>query len=185
MLIKINNDNDFRKKSRMRNWSLSDWQIISTLSKISRRRLRTRTFHDLWISAVLRESNLFKFKTGLPYDLWIDDSGAERQVQHNEPRLKVKVNNDLIPVSIKDTPMILADKKIPKFGKVSSWIKNKRSVLMQYWNKEIDKEKAIKLLYRKQRVLFTKEIIATTGDSVEIDFDDKNFTFNSKVSLDK
>ena len=121
---------ELRKNSKMCNWSLRDWQIIFKLSKIRLPKLRTRTFHDWWISSVLTEANLFKFKTGLPYDLWIDNSGAERQVQHNKPRLKVNVNGERIPVSIEVEPKILVDKKIPKFGKISSWIKNKRPVLM-------------------------------------------------------
>ena len=142
----------------MRNWSLRDWQIIFKLSKIRLPKLRTKTFHDLWdlwISSVLTEANLFKFKTGLPYDLWIDNSGAERQVQHNKPRLKVNVNGNLIPVSIEKNPKILVDKKkIPKFNqakfnKVVSWIKVKRPVLMQHWNKEISDNKAVNLLYMK------------------------------------
>ena len=140
---------DLRKKSKMRNWSLRGWQIIFKLSKIRLPKLRTRTFHDWWISSVLTEANLFKFKTGLPYDLWIDNSGAERQVQHNKPRLKVNVNGERIPVSIEVEPKILVDKKIPKFGKISSWIKNKRPVLMQHWNREINDNEAIKSLYKK------------------------------------
>ena len=146
MLIK---QKDLRKKSKMRNWSLRGWQIIFKLSKIRLPKLRTKTFHDWWISSVLTEANLFKFKTGLPYDLWIDNSGAERQVQHNKPRLKVNVKGDLIPVSIEVEPKILVDKKIPKFGKISSSIKNKRPVLIQHWNREINDNEAVDLLYMK------------------------------------
>ena len=72
-----------------------------------RRRARIRSLFMLW------EENLHKSRTGLPYDLWVDKAGNERQVQHNKPRLKIKVNGELIPVSIEAEPRILIDKKIP------------------------------------------------------------------------
>ena len=147
MLIGKGN-NDSRKKSKMCDWSLRDWQIIFALSKISHPKLHTRIFYNSWITSVLSEANLFKFKTGLPYDLWIDSGGVGRQVQHNKPRLKVNVNGDRIPVSIEDEPKILVNKKIPKFNRVASWIKIKRPVLLQYWDLKISEEDAIKLLYR-------------------------------------
>ena len=36
-----------------------------------------------------------KKDTNLPYDLWIDGEGSERQSKHKSPRLKVKVDNNL------------------------------------------------------------------------------------------
>ena len=55
-----------------------------------RRRERIRSLFMLW------EGNLHKSRTGLPYDLWIDDAGSERRVQHNQPRLKVRVKNEYV-----------------------------------------------------------------------------------------
>ena len=107
-------------------------------------------FRKAWLKWILSEVNVLKSRTGLQYDLWIDDSGTERQVQHNKPRLKVKVDGDRIPVSIEDEPEILVNKKIPKFNKVSSWIKNHNNDLMRYWNREINDKEFIRSLSRNR-----------------------------------
>lgn len=87
---------------------------------------------------LLFEENIPKSVTGLPHDIWIDDAGGERQVQHNKPRIKVRVNGDFIPVSIEAEPRILVDKKIPKFNKVSKWIQDYKDVLKSHWDGEIN-----------------------------------------------
>ena len=96
---------------------------------------RLEKIHSL---LMLFEENIPKSVTGLPHDIWIDDAGRERQVQHNKPRLKVNVNGDFIPVSIEAEPRILVDKKIPKFNKVSKWIQNYGDVLKHHWDGEIN-----------------------------------------------
>lgn len=109
-----------------------------------RRRARIRSLF------MLLEENLHKSLTGLPYDLWIDGAGNERNVQHNKPRLKVKVNGELIPVSMGAEPSILPkNKKIPKFGVVRNWIANNNPWLMRYWNREISHDDFIESLFKK------------------------------------
>ena len=99
---------------------------------------------------LLFEENVPKSITGLPYDIWLDKAGSERRVQHNEPRLKVKVdNNNLIPVSIAAEPKILAGRKISKFNKVSKWIQKHDDILMRYWNREINHSDFVDLISRK------------------------------------
>lgn len=91
-------------------------------------------------------ANVSKLDTKLPYDIWIDSVGKDRKNKHHSPRLKVDVNGDRIPVSIEDTPRILCSKKIPQFGKVSSWIRKYKDVLLQHWNKEITDKEALNKL---------------------------------------
>ena len=109
------------------------------------RRLEMR--RDLFL---LFEENVPKSITGLPYDIWLDKAGSERRVQHNEPRLKVKVdNNNFVSVSIAAEPKILAGRKISKFNKVSKWIQKHDDILMRYWNREINHSDFVDLISRK------------------------------------
>lgn len=44
---------------------------------------------------ILKEmANLLKDKTGLPYDIWIDEQGEDRNIPHHIPRLKVDTNKE-------------------------------------------------------------------------------------------
>ena len=86
-------------------------------------------------------ANVSKKDTKLPYNIWIDSEGKNRNTKQNYPQLIVDYNGDRIPVSISEDPEILAKKKIPEIPKIKSWIKKYYVVLLQHWNKEItDKE---------------------------------------------
>lgn len=53
---------------------------------------------------------LSRKRTNLPYELWLDSVGKDRNVPHNTPRLKVEVSdNILIPISIEKNPRVLVD----------------------------------------------------------------------------
>ena len=57
--------------------------------------------------ALFEMANIWKEDTGLPYHLWIDSKGIERGNEHcGHPRLKIQVDNNLIPVDICDDPQI-------------------------------------------------------------------------------
>lgn len=87
---------------------------------------------------ILQEmANLLKDKTGLPYDIWIDEQGDDRNISHHIPRLKVDTDEGRIPVSIEKEPKILVDKDIPKFRIVKKWIMKNYDILIKRWNKEI------------------------------------------------
>ena len=46
-------------------------------------------------------SNILKSRTGLPYDIWIDEQGDDRNIPHHISRLKVKLDKtSYVPVSI-------------------------------------------------------------------------------------
>ena len=94
------------------------------------------------------ETNLNEMSTirprysGLDYDVWVDNAGNGRNVQHNLPRLKVNVNGDKIPVSISDSPDVLAKNKkkdnIPNFRGLVKWIKLNKSLLLKFWSRQIE-----------------------------------------------
>lgn len=91
-----------------------------------------------------------KTDTKLPYDLWIDSVGRDRQTEHNLPRIKVDVDGDRIPVSISDDPEILiANKSIPKFSEIKKYIKKYKDVFIRHWNKEISDRQALNELNEK------------------------------------
>ena len=91
-------------------------------------------------------ANVSKKDTKLPYDIWIDSEGKNRNTKQNCPQLKVDCNGDRIPVSISENPDILVKKRIPEFPKVKSWIKKYLAVLLQHWNKEITDKEALNQL---------------------------------------
>lgn len=91
-------------------------------------------------------ANVSKDDTGLPYDIWIDSEGKLRKVGHNSPRIKVDVDGDRIPVSISQNPMILVDKKIPKFNLIKNYVIKYFDVLIKHWNKELTDKQALNLL---------------------------------------
>ena len=91
-------------------------------------------------------ANVSKKDTKLPYDLWIDSEGINRNTKQNYPRLIVDYNGDRIPVSISEDPEILVKKTIPEFPKIKSWIKKYSVVLLQHWNREITDREALNQL---------------------------------------
>ena len=91
-------------------------------------------------------ANVSKKDTKLPYDLWIDSEGKNRNTKQNYPRLIVDYNGDRIPVSISEDPEILVKKKIPEFSIIKSWIRKYSIVLLQHWNKEITDREALNQL---------------------------------------
>ncbi len=92
-------------------------------------------------------ANVSKKDTKLPYDIWIDSEGKNRNTgKQNYPRLIVDCNGERIPVSISENPEILVRKRIPEFPKVRYWIKKYLAVLLQHWNNEITDREALNQL---------------------------------------
>lgn len=89
-----------------------------------------------------------KNEAKLPYDVWLDTAGSSRNVQHDTPRLKIKVDNDLIPVEISSEPKLLVDylKKITKFRKIKEWIVYYKDVLIKHWNGEINDRQVLNIV---------------------------------------
>ena len=60
-------------------------------------------------------ANIPKKYTNLPVNLWLDEQGASRHMQHNIPRLKFQNNTGNrcegtgIPISISENPEVLAE----------------------------------------------------------------------------
>jgi len=88
-------------------------------------------------------ANVSRKDTDLPYDLWIDSEGKDRNADSNSPIIYVDVDGDMVPVSINEFPEILVNKTFRESGKVLRWIQRYRGVLLSHWNKEITDREAL------------------------------------------
>jgi hypothetical protein len=78
-------------------------------------------------------ANLIKSDTGLDYKIWISPKSGEEK---HWARIKVEIDDNMIPVSISDHPIILIKRKviIPNFNKLQKFILINYDVLIDYWN---------------------------------------------------
>lgn len=96
---------------------------------------------------LLEMANVSKRVSGLPYDMWIDSNGCLRNTQHNIPRVKIHVDDELIPVSISDDPQILVkNKTINKWSWIRKYIIAYKDILLAHYNQKIDDTAALELL---------------------------------------
>lgn len=99
-------------------------------------------------------ANIPKKYTGLPYDIWIDSMGSDRANKHSVPRIKLKVDNTLIPVTISDKPEVPSsvlkngNVKIKEFSKIRDFIVRYKVVLLMHFYRELDDVQTITLLHR-------------------------------------
>lgn len=92
--------------------------------------------------AFFEMANISKNKTKLRYDIWLDSVGSSRKNKHNLPRVKIIIDNNMIPISISKNPEFLVDiskyKKIKGIKPVFDFIAKFEDVLLMHWNEEID-----------------------------------------------
>jgi hypothetical protein len=104
-------------------------------------------------------ANLYKMDTNLPVNLWLDEMGQDRIVEHNIARMKFqgdssdKLNyQNLIPISISNNPEILLKNPPAISSKLINSVKNfiihNRDILEQHFNHKI----TTKQLYPKLRI---------------------------------
>lgn len=97
-------------------------------------------------------ANVSKDDTGLPYNIWIDSLGKDRQNKHNSPRIKVDVNGKLIPVTIGDNPDIpesvkkTGTKDFACIAEVKKYIRAYKDVFLAHYNRQITDRQALNLL---------------------------------------
>ena len=84
--------------------------------------------------------------SGLKYEVWLDPAGCLRKVPHNDPRLKVRVDNQRIPFSIEDNPRKLSNKKVLDESNVKKWISLNKEALLKHWYREIPDKDIIPLV---------------------------------------
>ena len=79
--------------------------------------------------------NLDSLDTGIPGYVRI----SSKYANHNVPRLRYKVDDEEISVSIMESPKVVAPKELKgvipsKFKGIVEWISLNRDFLIEYWN---------------------------------------------------
>ena len=97
-------------------------------------------------------ANATKNDTGLPYDIWLDSAGKNRKNKRSEPRFKVSIDNDLIPISISKDPKVLIEKEIKKWSLIKKFVVDNYEDLMKHWNGELTDREILNILYDKSHL---------------------------------
>ena len=112
-------------------------------------------------------ARLDKKDTGLPYDLWIDGMGKDRNNEHHSPRIKVEISEEnRIPFEISDDPDIPESvkkngyKTFPHIKEVKQYVKAYKKVFMAHYLRQINDKQALSLL---------NKIIDCTSANVKLD----------------
>lgn len=106
---------------------------------------------------LLEMANLDHRRTGLPYDIWIDSVGADRNNTHNSPRIKVKVDGKFIPFEISEDPDIPESVKktgltdFPHKNKIREYVIAYRKVFLAHYFKQITDADALNMLKTLRR----------------------------------
>ncbi len=104
------------------------------------------------VNCLFEMANLHKEGTGLPYNIWIDSVGCDREINHDSPRLKVDVDEDGMPevlVSIDQyNPRVLEPqyKGFKHENIILAWIRDNYEVLIAHWEHKLTDKQALNLL---------------------------------------
>ncbi len=105
------------------------------------------------VSSVYGMSNFKPAKTGLPFELWVDEIGSDRNVAHNLPRFKPKANGvqiDIVLNSNGKAEIVNADsRKIQRFKyakEAIEFIEKLKKPLLMHWNGEIDSDDLLSII---------------------------------------
>lgn len=90
--------------------------------------------------------NLRKQESGLPYDIWLDSAGCKRNTLHNEMRIKVSIDNELIPVIIASQRDIRPQKHFNRENEIISWTYDNYYTLFKHWNGKLSDRQALNIL---------------------------------------
>lgn len=93
----------------------------------------TNNKNERYISKFFEMANISTKKTGLDYIVWISpQSGKEK----HSARIKVKIDNNFVPITISDNPEVKSSVKIDakKLNRIKKWIIKNKKVLLKYWN---------------------------------------------------
>lgn len=97
-------------------------------------------------------ANIRRKDTGQPFDIWIDEKGCERNVQHNEPRFKFSANGielDIILHNDDKIEIVNNSKEIKKFKhskEAVNFVQTFKQPLRMHWNHDLTTYELIKVL---------------------------------------
>lgn len=94
-----------------------------------------------------------KDDSGLKHELWLDNAGSLRINTHNKPRLKIRANNNLIPIIIDNVSPTIPNKvdkkqikEIEDLKEIKQYIIDNYSILMYYWEQQISDKQVLNML---------------------------------------
>ena len=91
-------------------------------------------------------ANLRKKESGLPYDILLDSVGYKRNTPHNVMRIKVNIDNELIPVIIASQRDIRPQKHFKRENEIILWASNNYDTLFMHWNGKLSDRQTLNLL---------------------------------------
>lgn len=91
-------------------------------------------------------ANLRKQESELPYDIWLDSAGYKRNIPNSVMRIKVSIDNELIPVIIASQRDIRPQKHFKRENEIVSWASDNYYTLFKHWNNELSDRQALNLL---------------------------------------
>ena len=95
------------------------------------------SFKETNFDLLTEMANISKQKTGLDYIVWLfPKTGKEK----HGARIKIRVNNNFIPITISDDPEVKSFARLDakKINKIKEWIVLNKEVLLEYWNGQGD-----------------------------------------------
>lgn len=93
-------------------------------------------------------ANLRKHESGLPYDILLDSAGYKRNTPNNVMRIKVSIDNELIPVIIASQRDIRPLRHFKGENEIISWASNNYDTLFRHWNGELSDRQALNILVK-------------------------------------
>lgn len=91
-------------------------------------------------------ANLRKHESGLPYDICLDSAWYNRNTPHNVMRIKVSIDNELIPVIIASQRDIRPQKHFKRENEIILWASNNYDTLFMHWNGKLSDRQALNIL---------------------------------------
>ena len=91
-------------------------------------------------------ANLRKQESGLPYDTCLDSAGCKRNTPHNVMRIKVSIDNELIPIIIASQRDIRPQKHFKGENEIILWASNNYDTLFMHWNCKLSDRQALNKL---------------------------------------
>ena len=100
-------------------------------------------------------ANISHEDTGLSADIWADSEGKERNVSHRDsPRVKIKKNRKMIPITIEEHPKVVAhtmskkqkEKVYRNYKDVFTFVGKYYKIFLKHYNKEINDRQLFKEL---------------------------------------
>ena len=90
-------------------------------------------------------TNLRKQESGLPYDIWLDSAGYERNTPHSV-MIKIRIDDEFIPVIIASQRDIRPQKHFKRENEIISWASDNYDTLLKHWNGRLSDRQALNIL---------------------------------------